>query len=134
MIEEDLITLLTPFCPLSADVAPDKTPPPYVVYSTSRTPGNYLDNGLPLENVRVTIDVHHAARRLARHLAEAIKTVLRGASFGGYVIGDQDLYEPAVKLYRVVIDFEVFVTSTEVLASEELVPVQNMDGSYEPVE
>lgn len=133
MIEERLIALLTPFCDPSPNVPPDDTPAPYVVYSADRTPGNYVDNSVPTDLVRLTIDVHHTSRRLARHLAEAIKTALRSAPFGGYVVGDRDLYEPEVKLFRVVIDFEVFEAAAVVLLSDELVPVQTEDGTYEQV-
>ncbi len=108
MIEESMETLLAGFGKVSPDTVPDGEDPPYIVYSTSRTPGNYVDNSAPLDRVRFTVDVHHNSRKESRTLANSIIAGLQAATFGGYVIGDQDIYEPVVKLFRTVIDFEVF--------------------------
>jgi hypothetical protein len=108
-IDESMYSLLAAFGTTSPDVAPDNTAPPYIIYSrTVTTPGNYVDNSEPKEQIIYTIDVHHSTKKDARTLAESIKAALRVASFGGYVVADRDIYESEVKLYRIGIDFEVF--------------------------
>lgn len=109
MIEASLYTLLSAIVPTSPLTAPDNTPVPYCIYQrVSTVPGNYLDDSPVLEHVHFQIDIHHSSLNAARVLANSVKAALRAASFGGYVTGDQDIYETEVKLYRVVIDFEVF--------------------------
>lgn len=109
MIDADLYTLLSAIATTSPGVAPDNTAAPYIVYSRASTvPGNYLDNSEPLEHIRFTVDVHHTSKLAARTMAESVKSALRAASFGGYVLDDRETYETEVKLHRVEIDFQVF--------------------------
>jgi len=110
VIDADLYTLLAAVATTSPDVAPDNTAPPYIVYSrTSTVEENYVDNSEPLERVIFTIGVHHTSKSAARTMVDSIKALLRLAAFGGYVIHDRDIYESEVKLYRVEIDYEVFI-------------------------
>ncbi len=110
MIDADLYTLLAAIGTTSPGTVPDDTDPPYIVYSRVNTsPGNLLDGAPKDEHISFAIDVHATSALAARTLADQIKTALQAASFGGYVLGDRDMYEPEVKLYRVIIDFDVIV-------------------------
>jgi len=109
MIEESLYTLLAGIVTTSPGTVPDDTDPPYCVYSRiSTVPHNVLEQAPGGEQVQFQIDLHATTQHAARTLANTVKAALQAASFGGYVTGDRDIYEPEVKLHRVVLEFDVF--------------------------
>lgn len=110
-IEAQLFGTLSGILDTFPVTAPDGQAAPYCLYSrVSSVPNNNLEGGAAgLERIRYQIDVHAATALQARSLAASIKSALGALStpgFEGYVLDDRDLYEPEVKLFRAMIDWE----------------------------
>lgn len=110
-IESSLYGVLSGIVTTFPVTAPDSQAAPFCIYSrVSSSPNNNLAGGAPgLERIRYQIDVHATTAAQARSLAASIKSALGALTtpgFEGYIVDDRDLYEPDVKLFRAMIDWE----------------------------
>lgn len=114
MIEGDIQAVLAPLVtggcwPL---VAPELTPRPYIIYQVISNPTqNTLDGDAGISNRRVQVDVWADSYGAAKGLAASITAAMKTAPFVNIKIGDNDLYEPEVKIFRVSMDFSVWGAS-----------------------
>lgn len=62
-----------------------------------------------LENPRIQMDAWATTYEDAKKLSTRIKTTMEGATaFSANLLNDEDLYEDALELYRVTMDFSVW--------------------------
>lgn len=94
---------------ICADVAPDDTLPPYVVFSeSSYSPENMTLLGeSSLVECRYQIDVYGTDRKLVSSIAESIRIALY-ESLAAVQVSKVSLYEKDTKLRRTMQEFNVF--------------------------
>lgn len=90
-------------------IAPDNTATPYITYHTVvNSPVVTLDDGVPINNTRMQIDCFASTYPEAKQLAMDIASAMQTASFKVVPRSTQDLYEDAMKIYRVSQDFSIW--------------------------
>lgn len=110
-VQEQLVTLLTPVAPIYPFTATQNTAPPYLIYQrVSSTVNNVLDgNGNPpINNTRMQIDCWGRNYAECQALAASVTTAMLGWFLQNVKLDEQDGYEEDVKLYRVILDFNIW--------------------------
>ena len=75
----------------------------------SETPQNILSGELALKNHRIQVDCWASSYSSAQDVAAAVVTAIADATlFDSYRLGQQDVYEPAVDIHRVSMDFSIW--------------------------
>jgi Protein of unknown function (DUF3168) len=83
---------------------PDRPTLPYSIYlQVSNSPEVNMANSVPIENTRIQIDVFSTTYAEVQSLADAVRVAMMG--LGGIPQTSGDIYESAVKSYRVTQDF-----------------------------
>lgn len=96
------------FYPLTA---PDQVVRPYATYQrVSANSENSLSGNTGLINTRMQIDVYADTYSQAQSIAAQIDALMSGWAVQNTSQGAQDLYEDAVKLHRVNLDFSIWHT------------------------
>ena len=75
------------------------------VYSATN---NVLTGAPPINQTRLQIDVWSRTYAEAKSIANQITTAMQGWSVQNWQIGTQDLFESAVHIYRVKMDFSIW--------------------------
>lgn len=89
--------------------APDQPQTPYAVYArVSANSENVLSGSSGLINTRLQIDVYAATYGEAQRCAAQVDALLSGWSVPSVSLAAQDLYEPDVKLHRVILDYSLW--------------------------
>lgn len=110
-IQEQLVTLLGAVAPIFPATAAQGLAPPYLIYQrVVTTTNNVLDgNGNPpVNNTRFQIDAWGGTYAAAQALAASVTAAMLGWSMQNVKLDEQDGYEEDVKLYRVILDFDVW--------------------------
>jgi hypothetical protein len=90
-------------------VAPNSPTTPLLVYlNVANSPEVTLADGSPINNTRMQIDVYETTYAAVKALAAQVIAAMAGATFTNVPLQQQDLYEDAVKLYRVQMDFSIW--------------------------
>lgn len=90
-------------------VAPDAPTLPYMVYSRINTNSeNVLSGTSGLANTRMQIDIYAKTYVQAQTIARAVDTLMNGWNYQNVSILSQDMYEPDVKLHRVIADYSIW--------------------------
>jgi hypothetical protein len=86
---------------------------PCIVYARiSSNPQNRIEGGASLDQVRVQVDCYDLTYTGAKTLCASVRSAMEGAAFKATLQFDTDLYEPEVKVYRVMMDFYVWQQNT----------------------
>ena len=113
-IEQDIYTALSGIAggrvyPL---VIPENSTMPAISYlRIASTPENTLDGGATIDQIRIQVDTYAKTYAEAKTVSASVRSAMESASFKGTLQTDQDLYEPEVKLYRVIQDYYVWKRS-----------------------
>lgn len=92
----------------------DQEPPtiPFIVFQAiASTTNNTLQGPSNLQNTRIQIDVFGYRISDVNATSNAIESALLASSIGSIQLSTQDLYEPAVKLSRRILDYSVWSTN-----------------------
>lgn len=112
MIAEDLRTTLGPLCGgrFYAHVAPENAATPYGTYQlVSGVPVSSLDGESSLVNYRYQVDLFGPDKGVIDALAASVRAAMDAAVlFKSVCQLQQDLFEDAVQLYRVSLDFSIW--------------------------
>jgi hypothetical protein len=112
-VEGDIQTLLAALVsgrcyPL---VAPELVVKPYIVYSViSNVPSVSLDGPTDTEQRRIQVDVWGETYASVKGLEVTIKSTMAGSSIVNIPLSTMDLYESETKLFRISMDFSVWIT------------------------
>jgi len=84
---------------------------PYIIYqSVVSTTSNTLGGASNLQNTRIQVSGYANNYAAAAALGKNITAAMANASFTNIKLTDQMLYEPDVKLHRVMLDFSIWST------------------------
>lgn len=113
MMQTQLVTLLSGATDAGArvypQVAPDSTPRPYITYQRVYAQSNNVMSGNSgLINTRVQIDVYADTYSQAQTIALQVDALMSGWTLQIVSNPAQDMYEPDVKLHRVLLDYSVW--------------------------
>lgn len=113
---EDLQVLLTTLAPTGGVWYQVNTAEPavypYIVFQrVSGTPNVSLDGPSDMQNTRIQIDIFARQIAHAAALETSLEALMAASSISNVPLGSQDLYEDAVKAYRVAKDFSVWSTN-----------------------
>ena len=90
-------------------VAPDSPITPYIVYQNiSNKPEVCLAGNTPIQNTRMQIDAYDKTYLGVKTLKASIDTAMLAASLRNVPLNQQDIYESAVKLYRIQQDYSIW--------------------------
>jgi len=82
---------------------------PYIVYrDVISVTSNTLGGATNLQNTRMQIDAYETSKAAAQTLAQSIIAAMAVASFANVQIAKHNLYEPEVKLHRVLLEFSIW--------------------------
>lgn len=85
---------------------------PYIVFQrVSSTPNVSLDGPSDMQNTRIQIDIFARQIAHASALETSLEALMGASSISNVPLGSQDLYEDAVKAYRVSKDFSCWSTN-----------------------
>ena len=107
-LQEDIVALLAAAAPVFPETVAQNQAPPFIVYSRVYSgTQNILDgNGNPpINQTRLQLDCWAATYAGAQALAASVTTALLGFTTQNVKQGEQDGYEPDVKLFRVILDY-----------------------------
>lgn len=89
--------------------ATDNAVTPYITYQRISTNSeNVMSGSSGLANTRLQIDVYADTYLLANTVADQVDNLLNAWAVTNVSVSVQDLYEDAVKLYRVSMDFSIW--------------------------
>lgn len=112
---EDLQTLLNPLAAGGSwYMLNDQEPPtlPFIVFQSIVSPTNNSFQGPSnLQNTRVQIDMFGLRMSDVITVANAIESALLASNIGNVQLSVQDMYEPAVKLSRRMMEYSVWSTN-----------------------
>lgn len=92
-------------------VAPDAVVRPYIVYQRITSNDENVMSGVSgLYNTRMQIDAYADTYMGAISLASQIDVLMVGWSTQNVSLGQQDLYESDVKLFRIEVDYSIWHT------------------------
>lgn len=93
------------------NVAADKPPRPYIVYTRiSSASENVLEGPTSLVNTRVQIDLYADSYVAVQTLASQVDALMQGWALQNVSNPAVDQYEPDVLLHRVILDYSIWHT------------------------
>lgn len=116
-IQEQLVALLSGNTDAGTEVhpmtAPDGTVPPYITYQRITADEEpVLSGSSGLTNTRVQIDIYARTYAQVQTIAAQVDALFAAWSVQNVSLPAQDLYEDAVKLFRISADYSIWHPST----------------------
>ena len=90
-------------------IAPDNPVVPYIVYQNIvTTPEVTLADGAPLNSARMQIDLYDKVFLNVKTLSTQVAAAMAASALVNIPLTNQDMYEPEVKLYRVIMEYSIW--------------------------